>query len=190
MTSFPVVWVMMTSSIIHLPSEWVISMKIWSCRKKHYSAWPDVNYHRDDVIAGPGYLEYSWIMQKKRIGIKLWKSTEWLQEKRAGDVIYDWPIAFQRSTQIGICVGVILSLRTNQWWPCKTHATHNTQKEPKVTWVPSRVEFWRHRWVYKIYTRIDFKFVTSSYWVIFPTFGKIFHMDCPRKTFPKKPKKW
>jgi len=27
--------------------------------------------HHDDVIAGPGYLEYSWIMQKKRIGIKL-----------------------------------------------------------------------------------------------------------------------
>ena len=120
-------------------------------KKKHYSAWHDViNYHRDDVIAGPGYLEYSWIMQKKRIGIKLWKSTEWLQEKRAGDVIYDWPIRDQHFFRIWICVGVILSLRTNQWWPCKTHATHNTQKEPKVTWVPSRVEFWRHRWVYYI----------------------------------------
>ena len=84
-------------------------------------------------------------------------------------------LANQRSTQIGICVGVILSLRTNQWWPCKTHATHNTQKEPKVTWVPSRVEFWRHRWAYsKIYSnRFQIRDVINQVGNIFHFWKKI-----------------
>lgn len=189
MTSFPVVWVMMTSSIIHLPSEWVISMKIWSCRKKtllgmtwrhQLSSWWR---HRR---AGISWIQLDYAEKEDRNKtLKKYRVTT----REKGGWRHIW-LANQRSTQIGICVGVILSLRTNQWWPCKTHATHNTQKEPKVTWVPSRVEFWRHRWVYYIKYILEsisnsWRHHTGQY---FPSLEKFSIGTFRGKHFPKNQK--